>query len=394
MNYYNSEMEFLLHKFIRNECNSEESDKVVAYFRKAKDSNDIPSVEDIVHLMENAPSMKEESADRIFNDIISMEKKREVGKVRRSSLLLGRYVAVASMLIGFICMAYFFREWGLGNYNDLSSRSLPPKQDQITLTLQNGDVKSISEDGSFTLTDKDGNIIGKQHGDLLEYNYSAETGEASYNMLSVPLGRRFKLTLSDGTVVHLNSGTRLKYPIAFLKGRERKVYLTGEAFFEVARDEVHPFLIDSDGLNVRVLGTQFNISSYPEDAKTDVVLVEGSVALFRKGDDLDRNTTILDPGQKGSFVKDRGAIETMKVNTNIYTSWINGELVFRKMTFEDMLKRLERHYDVVITNQNLKMAKELFNASFDNVPIGKVLEYLKITYQIDYHIDGKEIIIN
>src|SRR5690606_36367432 len=109
----------------------------------------------------------------------------------------------------------------------------------------------------------------------------------AYNTLKIPFGKKFRLQLSDGTMVHINSGSTLKYPIKFIAGENRQVYLDGEAFFDVAKDKKHPFIVNADNLNVRVLGTHFNVSNYPEDAVTDVVLVEGSVGMYRSNEEFD-----------------------------------------------------------------------------------------------------------
>jgi ferric-dicitrate binding protein FerR (iron transport regulator) len=170
--------------------------------------------------------------------------------------------------------------------------------------------------------------------------------------------------------------------------------LTGEAFFDVSKDSLHPFVINADELNVRVLGTRFNVSSYPEDGTTDVVLVEGSVGMHEKIENFNKSiSTILKPGFKGAFEKTSGKIETQAVVTDVYTSWMKGELVFRYMSFEKILKKMERYYNVTIVNKNVELANVEFNASFHNVPVKRILEYFKINYDMDFSIDNDKIII-
>jgi ferric-dicitrate binding protein FerR (iron transport regulator) len=216
-----------------------------------------------------------------------------------------------------------------------------------------------------------------------------------YNTLKIPNGKRFELELSDGTVVHLNSGTTLKYPVKFIAGENRQVFLDGEAFFDVAKDKKHPFIVNADKLNVRVLGTHFNVSSYPEDDLTDVVLVEGSVGMYNTNEEFnaDKNT-ILKPGYKGSFNKNNNHINTKEVNTDMYTSWISGGLVFRDINFAAICKKLERKYDVNIVVKNQKLANEKFNASFGDKPIEKILSYFDEVYGINYIRKDNVITIN
>ncbi|WP_299552464.1 FecR family protein [Seonamhaeicola sp.] len=377
-------MKELLQKFILNECTEAEIKEVVAYFQKANTSNELPSVEEVMQLLQDIPEIEEETKTRIYQKVLAAAEKQGVKKRKR---FIWQYAA-AAIFIGFLCIGYFYQQGFFGNGVDETIR---PEQEFITLELEDGRTKIISEDGTVQVTDKSGKIIGKQEGNRLVYDNAAAPEKLTYNTLRVPYGKRFELQLSDGTRVHLNAGTSLKYPVKFLNGMERKVFLVGEAYFDVSEDTAHPFIINADDLNVKVLGTQFNVSSYPEDAESHVVLVEGSVDLYAQNEALGH--TVLEPGFKGSFNKAELNIATERVVTSIYTSWINGGLVFRNMPFNNILKKLERHYDVSITNNNEDLAYEKFNASFTEVPIEKILEYLKITYAISFTIDGKNITI-
>jgi ferric-dicitrate binding protein FerR (iron transport regulator) len=182
--------------------------------------------------------------------------------------------------------------------------------------------------------------------------------------------------------------------VKFIASQNRQVFLDGEAFFEVAKDKKHPFLVNANNLNIRVLGTHFNVSNYPEDGLIDVVLVEGSVGLYTANEkfDADKNT-VLKPGYKGSFDKKDNHIETKAVNTDLYTSWMQGRLMFKNMSFNDITKKLERHYNVIIVNQNKKLANEKFHASFGDEPIEKVLSYFNDVHGISYTIKNNEILI-
>jgi ferric-dicitrate binding protein FerR (iron transport regulator) len=236
--------------------------------------------------------------------------------------------------------------------------------------------------------------LANQNKGKIVYDTETAPEDLVYNTLKIPYGKRFELVLSDGTSVHLNSGTTLKYPVKFIAGQNRAVFLDGEAFFDVAKDKKHPFVVNADALNVRVLGTHFNVSNYPEDDITDVVLVEGSVGMHTSGEKFDANTnTVLEPGYKGSFTKANSKITTKAVSTQVYTAWIKGELVFRNMSFKNICKKLERHYNVSITNLNKKMENEKFNASFKNEPIEKVLGYFNELHGLKYTIAKDKITI-
>ena len=316
-------------------------------------------------------------------ELINKEKKTiKLRRVKRTS----KYVAIT---VFFLSIGYLYQS---GFFFNKTNHVI--KNESVTLQLENGNIEIINENGSSQVVDVQGNVVGTQNGTQLVYNNEVEKETLVYNTLNIPYGKRFKIQLSDGTIVHLNAGTTLKYPVKFIEGKNRKVFLNGEAFFNVAKDAKHPFIVNSDALDVQVIGTQFNVSSYHEDNHSDVVLVEGSVSLNLENDNNTNNKTLLKPGYKGSFNKNEGNIATKQVLTNIYTSWIYGELFFRNITFEDILKKMERHYNVTIINKNSRLSKEEFNASFREAPIEKILEYFKITYNIQYTINENNIIIN
>ena len=299
-----------------------------------------------------------------------------------------RYASAAAIFIGFITSGYYFWQ------PQESESPFQHSPNAITLEHEDGSIEVLQEQGTKEVIDRTGKIVGIQNGSLITYEDTGNLEELVYNTLNVPYGKRFELTLSDGTQVHLNAGTSLKYPIKFLNGQPRRVFLNGEAFFAVSKDSLHPFTVKAGELDVRVLGTRFNVSSYPENKRTDVVLVEGSVGMNIQTKTFEKkSSTVLKPGFMGTFHRINGKISKEPVVTDIYTSWMDGELVFRNLSFENMLRRLERHYNVSISIKNNGLAQEIFNASYGRVTLEKVLEDLKLTYGIHYSIKGEFITI-
>ena len=148
-------------------------------------------------------------------------------------------------------------------------------------------------------------------------------------------------------------------------------------------------------VGVRVLGTKFNASSYPEDEEISTVLVEGSVNIYKTKNVNTQNTAILlKPNQIASWSKINQQIVVEETDVDIHTAWMNGRIRFRHLTFTKIIKKLERKYDVVIVNNNNKLSKELFTASFDTEPIEEVLELFRNNYNISYTIKNNLIIIN
>ncbi|SFS49038.1 FecR family protein [Lutibacter maritimus] len=302
-----------------------------------------------------------------------------------------KYVAV---FIAFLGVSYF-----LFNQNKPSSNTqnqLIIAQESIKLELENGDIKIISADGTEKLTNKSGQIVAEQAGNSLTYNKKSNHDILEYNKLIIPNGKKFQIVLSDGTKIYLNSGTTLKYPVKFIAGNNRQVYLLeGEAYFDVAKDAKHPFIVNSENMNVRVLGTEFNMSSYPEDNSINTVLVEGSVSVFEKETSYDKNTSIeLKPGFKASWNKAENKAAIDKVDVSMYTGWVDGKLIFKNTQFKNIIKKLERHYNVTITNNNLKLNEQYFDATFDIETIEQVLNSFNKSYKIEYKIENNQIYIN
>lgn len=296
-----------------------------------------------------------------------------------------RYSAAAVLLIGF----FFTVKQYIGAEDELAA--LPA--DAITLDMGDGRVQIIHSGESKVLTDNAGGLILKQEGDGLDYSEAHAGKELVYNKLNIPNGKTFQITLSDGSKVNMNAGSSLRYPIDFSSAETREVFLTGEAYFSVAKDKTKPFLVNVNGLQVEVYGTAFNVSSYEEDQDIEVVLVEGAVGLHREHAKEEQAVQLL-PGQRGTFEINGKEIQVDKVNTGLYTAWLDGGLVFRDQSFNQILTKLERHFNVKIENRDEQLGKELFNASFGKVGIAEVLEFFNEVHAIDYTIKNDKIIIN
>lgn len=390
---HNQNIKPLLQKFVLDKCSPKEIEAVVAYFRQNELTNDFPTIEQVKTLLGTMPQMDDQKADSIFTAILSQNNTKEQRKLKHTGRSYKKYIGIAAGLAFILTAGSLYL-----NTENSNNAGIPKKSalsgNEITLQLENGNVQVISEDGTTTVTDAKGNIIGNKTGNSIVYNAANKINNLVYNTITIPNGKRFKLQLSDGTLVHLNAGTSLKYPVNFIAGHNRKVFLQGEAFFDVAKDAAHPFVVNANKLDVRVLGTHFNVCDYPEDTNADVVLVEGSVAMHTANESFStENSTVLKPGCKGSFSKEKGDINVKTVNTGIYTAWINGGLVFRNMPFKNIIKKLERHYNISIINTNLALANERFNASFKNEPVEKVLSYFNEIHGITYTKKNNQIII-
>ncbi|MEX0315501.1 MAG: FecR domain-containing protein [Allomuricauda sp.] len=300
-----------------------------------------------------------------------------------------KYAASITIMIGVLYV--FLNHENIGLTEGINQNV----SDAIVLKLDDGNVDVISENDQKKITDSKGNVVGYQKGNTIAYEQNRNTSkELVYNELTVPLGKKFDLVLSDGTQVKLNAGSTIKYPIQFIEGISREVEIWGEAYFDVTKDENHPFLVNANNIQVKVLGTKFNVSSYPEDEDINTVLVEGSVQLSDSKNGNVQDSFIIVPNQKASWDKQKGEMTIEEVDTNIYTSWINGRIVFKNTPFKNIRKKLERRYNVTIVNNNASLDEKFYNASFDIETIHQVMEAFKENYSIDYTVTNNQIIIN
>ncbi len=177
-----------------------------------------------------------------------------------------------------------------------------------------------------------------------------DSDEAALAQVIIPYGKRSEITLADGTKIWLNAGSSLSYPVHFT-GNSREVYLSGEAFFEVAANRSKPFYVITNDLKIRVTGTRFNVTSYTNDAFTQAVLVEGKIEAEKNR--LFGRSVELSPGERIVYDKKENKIQKDKVDIELYTSWVTGYLILENEPVDEIFKKLERYYDKKIMIEGL-----------------------------------------
>ena len=225
----------------------------------------------------------------------------------------------------------------------------------------------------------------------LTYASSANVEDSViYHELSVPRGGEFFLELSDKTKIWINAETTVRYPVKFARG-ERKIFVDGEAYLEVHRDTSAPFTVVMARNEVTVLGTAFNVNSYPDMEEDRVTLVSGKVKVYsgKKGEQL-----ILNPGEQAVIQREEGQMTKRLVDTGIYCSWKNGTLVFQNNTLEEILRVLSRQYDVEVYWHDETLKRYTFSGElkrYDN--IDEVLKLMGYTDDVKFTLHGKKIIV-
>lgn len=371
-------------KFLNNQATSSELEELEEWLKNTANEKEFINYVKTNYLIDmNIKKFNTLKSEKKLLEFIAKEKK--VYKLKKSKTFL-KYAAAIAILITTV---YFYNQ----SNPDIEQNSV--SSEKITLKMDDGKIKVIDEKGNLKIQDIKGNVIGTQQGNELVYDDKKVLEKLVYNTLTVPYGKRFSVKLSDGTKVYLNAGTSLRYPVKFLEGKERLVFVeTGEAYFDVTKDVEHPFIVNNGDVNIRVLGTEFNVSSYPEDATIKTVLVEGSVSLYATNEEYDvKKSTVLRPGFKADWNKSDDVVKVDKADVEMYTAWIDGKIILKHMKFSSIIKKIERHYNVSIQNEDKVLDDEFITATFEDESIEQVLEVINKLHPIEYSVKDNKIVI-
>jgi len=296
-----------------------------------------------------------------------------------------KYAAILILPIAIATVAMY------ENGNDSQSLShvteqITPGSKKAVLILDNGEAIDLKSTSGVELKEKDGTIIQV---DSTALNYQQTPDRSSdrlaYNKVNVPRGGEYQLTLSDGSKVHLNSMSSIRFPVQFAQN-SRLVELEGEAYFEVSKTG-QPFIVQTKGMKIEVLGTTFNVSAYANE-EYQTTLVIGSVKVQTE----DGNNRILKPSEQACITPGSNQINVRNVDTAFYTSWIHGKINFKDQRLEDIMKTLSRWYDMDVIYEN-EAVKDLRFGCYINryneiTPLVKLLEH---TGRITINVEGKTI---
>ncbi|WP_281233067.1 FecR family protein [Flavobacterium gelatinilyticum] len=260
--------------------------------------------------------------------------------------------------------------------------------DEIILTLSDGSKVVLNNQKNGVVASQEDIVITKDKDGQIRYedNNAAHKGKVSFNTLVTPNGKTFQIALPDGTVVWMNAGSSLKYPTYF-EGNERSVVLTGEAYFEVTRNEKMPFKVLSNGQEVEVLGTHFNIRAYENEPVLKTTLLEGKIKITEGS-----NSALVKPGQQIVVSVDKHSMRTKEVNTELAVAWKNRLFYFENARYDEIMREIERWYDVEVIYKG-KIPDERFEGAIQkDLKLNQVLKMLE-SKDIHFKISGKEVIV-
>lgn len=267
-------------------------------------------------------------------------------KIHRNNIYIRhyRYAAILILLIGFTSI-FLWPKGTQENQTEPVCQSISMAKGNVLLILSSG--KTISLNDSTKLSDEEPLSQIQVADNMICYRGEEDLKLTEvYNTLIIPRGGEYQVLLADGSKVWLNSETEFRYPVHFT-GKQRKVYLKGEAYFEVTKNQEHPFIVTvSDRINIKVLGTKFNISSYEDQEKIVTTLTEGCVEISQTNQT--KQAIRILPDEQLLFDKNDQTFQARKVNAAIYSAWKDGKFIFNERPLEEIMKQLQRWYEMKV----------------------------------------------
>jgi transmembrane sensor len=295
---------------------------------------------------------------------------------------------IAMAIVSYVAFRFSYRD----DHSQLAKTEIQvpkndvlPGGDKATLTLADGSVVSLEDVTNGTVKEENGIRISKIDGQIVyEILDQKSTGEIAYNTIRTPVGGQYHVVLPDGSKVWLNSESSLHFPTAF-SGLERTVDLTGEGYFEIAKNPKMPFVVQAGEMHVEVLGTHFNLMAYANEGASRATLLEGSVKVSKGASDK-----VLAPGEQAVIGE---KIQVKQVDTDEAIAWKNGYFQFESEDLKTILRQLKRWYGIEVENEQQLPAMHFTAVISRNTTLSQVLKMLEMSGELKFKIEGKKISI-
>jgi len=390
----------LLDRFFKGNITTEEKNVLADLISRSDDENLDRLMEHAWDQFETAETVGVDQSRQMLQTILVKGKDEDAAQSKVINISSRKWlrVAAAAVIIGIVGSGIFVF------FNHAStSKNVPaiaavkqtkidvaaPNSVNAVLTLANGQQIVLDNAQNGALASQGAASVSKLSSDKIAYNNTgAVNKKIEYNTLTVPRGSRIiNLVLADGTSVFLNAASSITYPTSF-PGNERKVEISGEAYFEVARNPAKTFLVSANGVNTSVLGTHFNVNAYGDNGSIDVTLLEGAVKVAN-----DENSTIVAPGQQVQLNK-TGKIDLDKdVDMDRVMAWKNGLFNFSNQSLESIMMQLSRWYNVRVVYEGKRSGKHFAGIISRNDNISEVLKIMQLA-GIHFKIEGDVITVS
>lgn len=372
---------------LAEEATEEERAQLQAWLNMSEQNMlEFKQIERIYHLSEKSytPTQKDFDVERAW-----MQVQQRITKKRHHLSMRYWLPYAAASLIGilFIIGGLYFIPQPISE--DFVAQQTAEHFKEPTLLLEGGQQISLKED-SFLLH-QNGVTIRNNKESQLSYKEKEQQSikEITWNRLVIPKGNAYELILADGTQVWLNAESELSYPTRFT-GNTREVKLKGEAYFKVTKNAEQPFIVKTKEIDIRVLGTSFNVAAYQTDLTTSVTLVEGSVAVSTENGECHN----IVPSEQFSYHKNINNTSIKTVDTNLYTSWMQGKYIFKDATLYEIFNKLAHWYDFTVEYRNEELQQKRYSLVIDRtINLHQLLELISYTSDVKMVQLGRNIIV-
>lgn len=382
MGYKDDDIEFANRLLTRRE---ELNDEEVTAWLKEKDH---------VELLDEIAAIRQKLSGQSYGEnseeeFLYLEKSIYDRKSRRMTL---RWSIAASiiLLVGLFVGRTISGVRDIHEEQELAKSVMQPGTSKAILMMADGKEVVLEQGQNLNILLNERVRVATSSQGIVYEEYGKGMVTEEYNKLTTPIGGEYSLVLSDGTKVFLNADSELKYPVEFSDGK-RIVDLKGEAYFEVHKDSLRPFIVRINGAEVTVLGTSFNVNTYGDDGQIYTTLVNGSVRVSSM---KNKQEEILKPGMQSVMNVQSGLLTVRKVDVEPYVAWREGRFVFRAMTLDLIMRQLQRWYDFEVFYQNSELKDYEFRGVIKrDMDLDKVLSVIKATTNVDFEVKGKVITI-
>ncbi|MGN6297246.1 MAG: FecR family protein [Ginsengibacter sp.] len=379
---------YLLEVYSNRKASREEMDELFEWVKKGRKKPLKKHIEKLVSEYDLNELLPAVEWDKMYEQIL--QEKDSSGaepNLRKMSWVHWAAAAVVVLLLG--SGYYYFTRQNephkvVALQPEKTNDIAPPNTVNAILTLSNGQKIILDSTGNGVVAMQGKvNVVKLADGEIV---YKGNTENIEYNTLSNPRGSKvISLILADGSKVWLNAGSTLKYPTAFA-GNERKVEVTGEAYFEVAHNAAMPFIVSKGETDVRVLGTHFNVSAYDDEKSLDVTLLEGSVKVSNGNQNV-----LISPGEQADIHDSRLTIQN-NVDVEEVMAWKNGLFSYKGADVETIMRQVSRWYNVDVVFEE-PVTEKFYAQVSRNTNVSKLLKMLEATRAVHFSINGKTITV-
>lgn len=387
----NQDLDYLFRKAVQHQCSKEELERLHELLTDPANREEYERLFDLIPVQVEANVFSRDESDRILDKILSGERQPGMTALPSKRKKSWYWPAAASFLLlagAYTVYKILFNTSPNIAYDRPVELAVNNPIKEVTLTLSDGKTISLDQASTSAIIEKDTKVLMEDHKSLKyqSMDEKIEAGLLKYNTLAIPRGRTFKLTLPDGSVVMLNAGTTISYPVQF-SGSERRVTISGEAYFEIAKDENHPFKINTELQEVVVLGTEFNVKAYPGEGKVTTTLKNGSVkVLCQNSKDI-----LLQPGM--STISTQNTTLVTNADLKVVTAWKENIFYFKDTELKEVTRELQRWYDIEVDYNSLPSVN-LYGEIPRDIPLNQLLKAMEKTTGLNFEIHNDTLKVN